>query len=110
MRVPRPVAVAPKRGDVPNFAGVPAALKRQLYKAVLKRVQDLEGDDSSDGTLHRTLIWLYRGTERPDKSRVPWTVRSWEAWAFFLEDAAAAGIEIPTDFPLMTASTEDPSA
>lgn len=67
-------------GRVPSLEQMPEREKRFLRNAMLPRVIEYhEG-------MHDALSYLYRGTVRPDGSRVPWTIRGHEAWALLQED------------------------
>lgn len=81
--------VAPD-GRVPEVADLPKEAQRVLARLMLEKVLDTEGG------VHGLFHWLYRGTTRPDGSRVAWTCQGWEGYQFFRQDCAARGVDVPT--------------
>ena len=71
-------------GRVPDLEEMPPAIKRHLTNVLARRVVDQEGEDA-----HGVLMFAYRGTTRPDGSRVPWDVPGWQAWQYLQQDTEA---------------------
>jgi len=89
-------------GALPKFDDLPLEARRYLHRVVLQKVKADEATpirpvvgeplapEVSGSDLHGLLCWLYRGSRRPDGTRVSWNIRGHEAYALLLEDLQAA--------------------